>query len=233
MHCHPCTRHVIGDHRSFNGWQMVQSRARSESARQARRQFILVTADQLLRREGFDAFTMNKLASAADLAKGTLYLYFATREELVLALYTDLHDGWINQFLDAEKQMPVPNYSDLCARFYQSFAADPLLVDLAARATSGLEPHVPLAAWIAAKQAQTRSAKRLGGLFCHRFGCDPARALRLAWAFLAALSGAQQRAIDPGDDAEIPEILQKLAKTMSFKDVFLNMVLPLAPSLAE
>jgi AcrR family transcriptional regulator len=186
-----------------------------------------------LRRDGFDAFTMNKLALAADLAKGTLYLYFATREALVLALYTDLHDGWIDQFLDTEKQMPVPNYADLCARFYQSFAADPLLVDLAARATSGLEPHVPLAAWIAAKQAQMRSAKRLGGLFCHRFGCDPARAQRLAWAFLAALSGAQQRAFDLGDNTEIPETLQKLAKIMSFKDVFLNMVLPLAPSLSK
>ena len=212
---------------------MVQSRARSDNAKQARRQFILATADQLLRREGFDAFTMNKLAAAADLAKGTLYLYFVTREELVLALYTDLHDGWIDQFLAAEKRTPVPNYGDLCARFYQSFAADPLLVDLAARATSGLEPHVPLAAWIAAKQAQTRSAKRLGGLFCHRFGCDPAQAQRLAWAFLAALSGAQQRAIDPGDSTAIPETLQKLGGVMSFKDVFLNMVLPLAPSLSE
>ena len=96
---------------------MVQSRARSEGAKQARRQFILATADQLLRRKGFDAFTMNKLAAAADLAKGTLYLYFTTREELVLALYTDLHDGWIDQFLEAEKQMSVPNYGDLCTRF--------------------------------------------------------------------------------------------------------------------
>ena len=48
---------------------MVQSRARSEDAKQARRQFILATADQLLRREGFDAFTMNKLAAAADLGQ--------------------------------------------------------------------------------------------------------------------------------------------------------------------
>ena len=212
---------------------MVQSRARSNDAKQARRQFILATAVQLLRREGFDAFTMNKLAAAADLAKGTLYLYFATREELVLALYTDLHDGWIDQFLDAEKQMPVPNYGDLCAQFYQSFAADPLLVDLAARATSGLEPYVPLAAWIAAKQAQMRSAKRLGGLFCHRLGCDPAQAQRLAWAFLAALSGAQQRAVNPVDSTEIPASLQKLSKITSFEDLFLNMVLPLAPSLSR
>ena len=212
---------------------MGRTRARSDDAKRARRQFILSTADQLLRRDGFDAFTMNKLAAATDLAKGTLYLYFATREELVLALYTDLHEGWIHRFIAYEKQMVTPDYDALCVRFYQSFVADALLVDLAARVTSGLEPHVPLAAWVTAKQAQMRSAKRFGGIFCQIFGCDPAQAQRLAWAFLAALSGAQQRAINGSDGAAMPESLQKLAKTMSFKDVFLNMVLPLAPSLTE
>ena len=212
---------------------MGRTRARSDDAKRARRQSILSTADQLLRHEGFDAFTMNKLAAATDLAKGTLYLYFATREELVLALYTDLHVGWIHRFIAAEKQMVTPDYDALCVRFYQSFVADALLVDLAARVTSGLEPHVPLAAWVTAKEAQMRSAKRFGGMFCQIFGCDPAQAQRLAWAFLAALSGAQQRAIDPGDSTAIPETLQKLGRIMSFKDVFLNMVLPLAPSLSE
>ena len=212
---------------------MGRLRARSDDAKRARRQFILATADQLLRCDGFDAFTMNKLAVASGFAKGTLYLYFATREELVLALYTDLHDGWINRFIAAEKQIVMPDYDALCVRFYQSFVADALLFDLAARVTSGLEPHVPLAAWVTAKQAQMRSAKRFGGMFCQIFGCDPVQAQRLAGAFLAAVSGAQQRAIDLGDSTAIPETLQKLAKTMSFKDVFLNMVLPLAPSLSE
>ena len=212
---------------------MGRTRARSDDAKRARRQFILSSADQLLRHEGFDAFTMNKLAAATDLAKGTLYLYFVSREELVVALYTDLHDGWIHRFIAAEKQVVTPDYDAFCVRFYQSFVADALLVDLAARVTFGLEPHVPLVAWIAAKQAQMRSAKRLGGMFCQIFGCDPAQAQRLAWTFLAALSGAQQRAINGADGAAIPETLQKLAKTMSLKDVFLNMVLPLAPSLSE
>ena len=208
---------------------MGRSRARSDDAKRARRQFILATADQLLRLYGFDAFTMNKLADAADLAKGTLYLYFATREELVLALYTDLHDGWMNRFIEAEKQMDTPDYDALCARFYHSFVADALLVDLAARATFGLEPHVPLAAWVRAKQAQTRSAKRLGGLLCHIFGCDPAQAQRLAWAFLAGLSGAQQRAINVDGRADMPADLQKQRVVMTSREVFLNMVLPLAP----
>ena len=208
---------------------MGRSRARSDDAKRARRQFILVTADQLLRLYGFDAFTMNRLAAAADLAKGTLYLYFATREELVLGLYIDLHDGWMNRFIDAEKQVVTPDYEALCARFYHSFVADALLVDLAARVTFGLEPHVPLAAWITAKQAQTRSAKRLGGMLCHIFGCDPAQAQRLAWAFLAGLSGAQQRAIDLDGRSKMPANLQKMSVVVTSREVFLNMVLPLAP----
>ena len=208
---------------------MGQSWARSDDAKRARRRFIVTTADQLLRREGFDAFTMNKLAAAAGLAKGTLYLYFATREELVLALYTDLHNGWINRFLAAEKQMVTTDYAALCTRFYQSFVADALLIDLAARATSGLEPYVPLAAWVAAKQAQTRSAKRLGGMFCHRFEFGPEQAQRLAWAFLAGLSGAQQSAIDADGRADMPADLLKLSAVMTRREVFLNMVLPLAP----
>ena len=208
---------------------MGRSWARSDDAKRARRRFIVTTADQLLRREGFDAFTMNKLAAAADLAKGTLYLYFATREELVLALYTDLHDAWINRFIAAEKQVVTPDYAALCTRFYQSFVTDALLVDLAARSTSGLEPHVPLAAWVAAKQAQTRNAKRLGGMFCHRFEFGAAQAQRLAWAFLAGLSGAQQCAIDADGRFGMPDDLQKLSAVMTRREVFLNMVLPLAP----
>ena len=172
---------------------------------------------------------MNKLATKADLAKGTLYLYFATREELVLALYTDLHDSWIDRYITSEKHIVTPNYDDMCARFYQSFVADVLLVDLARRVTSGLEPHVPLTAWFSAKQAQMRCAKRLGGMFCHSFGCEPLQAQRLAWAFLAALSGAQQRGINLPDNAVIPESIHKLGTNLSPKNLFLNIVLPLAP----
>ncbi len=144
---------------------MGRLRARSDDAKRARRLFILATADKLLRREGFNAFTMNKLAVATDLAKGTLYLYFATREELVLALYTDLHDGWIHRLIAAEKQMATSDYDALCVRFYLSFVADALLVDLAARVTSGLEPHVPPAAWVAAKQRRRALQNVLAGCF--------------------------------------------------------------------
>ena len=212
---------------------MTGARARSPDAKRARRHFILTTAEQILRSDGFDAFTMNSLATTTELAKGTLYLYFSSREELVLALYIDLNDDWVDRFLLAEKAHLPPDYAALCARFYQSFAADALLVDLAGRAASGLEPYVATGAKVAAKRAYARAARRISGMFYQNFDCDPTQAQRLAWAFLAALSGAQQRAIEIQDNSVLPEDLQKLGQIMSCKDVFLNMVLPLAPGRRE
>ena len=114
---------------------MTGARARSLDAKRARRQSILTTAEQILRSDGFDAFTMNSLATTTGLAKGTLYLYFSSREELVLALYIHLNDDWVDRFLLAEKAHLPPDYAALCARFYQSFAADAIWLG------------VPLAAW--------------------------------------------------------------------------------------
>jgi AcrR family transcriptional regulator len=48
----------------------------------------------------FSAFTMAALAKQAGLAKGTLYLYFRTKEELFLALLENGFDAWFN-VLDA------------------------------------------------------------------------------------------------------------------------------------
>lgn len=209
--------------------KMPELRARSDRAKQRRRHEILSAAEQLLRADGFDALTMNRLAIECGLAKGTLYLYFATREELLLNLYTDLNTAWMDRFLALERTCGAADYHEVCSRFYQSFALDNLLVDLAARSATMLEPHVPQTAWIAAKQAQSKVARRLGGMFCQKFGCEPALAQRQAWAFLVALSGAQQRVIYADEAADIPEDLDKLRGVMSCREMFLNIVLPLAP----
>ena len=206
---------------------MTGVRARSPDAKRARHQSILTAAEQILRSDGFDAFTMNSLATTTGLAKGTLYLYFSSREELVLSLYIHLNDDWVDRFLLAEKANIPPDYVALCTRFYQSFAADVLLVDLASRAASGLEPYVATSTKVTAKRAYARAARRISGMFYQNFDCDPAQAQRLAWAFVAALSGAQQRAIEMQDNSVLPEDLQKLGQIMSCKEVFLNMVLPL------
>lgn len=76
-------------------------RARSDEDKQERRNAILSTAWRMYTREpSFGAFTMAALAKQAELAKGTLYLYFRTKEELFLALLESGFDAWFD-VLDA------------------------------------------------------------------------------------------------------------------------------------
>jgi AcrR family transcriptional regulator len=76
-------------------------RARSDEDKQERRIAILTTAWRMYTRApSFSAFTMQALAKQAGLAKGTLYLYFRTKEELFLALLENGFDAWFD-VLDA------------------------------------------------------------------------------------------------------------------------------------
>lgn len=47
---------------------------------------ILVTAEKLMKEKGIYALNMDELAKEANLAKGTLYIYFKSREEVIATL---------------------------------------------------------------------------------------------------------------------------------------------------
>jgi AcrR family transcriptional regulator len=51
---------------------------------------ILAAAKGLLAQEGIDALTMDEIAQAAGVAKGTLYLYFQSKDELIQALLSQV-----------------------------------------------------------------------------------------------------------------------------------------------
>ncbi|MGA9063147.1 MAG: helix-turn-helix domain-containing protein [Terracidiphilus sp.] len=51
---------------------------------------ILSTAIELFSRRGLDAVTIDEIAAAADVGKGTVYNYFTTKEDIVVAFMADL-----------------------------------------------------------------------------------------------------------------------------------------------
>lgn len=58
----------------------------------ARRASILEAARRVLIRRGFQDFVLDDLAREAGVAKGTLFLYFKTKDELISATFGDLID---------------------------------------------------------------------------------------------------------------------------------------------
>jgi AcrR family transcriptional regulator len=65
---------------------MPKARARQESQKLARRRDILAIAGDMIAGMPFQAIAMAEVAERAGLAKGTLYLYFPSKESLFLAL---------------------------------------------------------------------------------------------------------------------------------------------------
>lgn len=55
---------------------------RKERERQQRRQEIIEAAEEVFFSEGFEKSTMDEIAEQAELSKGTLYLYFKSKEDL-------------------------------------------------------------------------------------------------------------------------------------------------------
>lgn len=60
---------------------------RKSRERLERREFILDAATRVLTETGVDATTMDMIAREAELSKGTLYLYFKNKSELMLGIY--------------------------------------------------------------------------------------------------------------------------------------------------
>jgi AcrR family transcriptional regulator len=78
-------------------------RARSENKKAERRRVILDAALDLWIKSTYHAVGMSEVAEASGVAKGTLYLYFQTKEHLFLALLDEQFEAWfenVNSALD-------------------------------------------------------------------------------------------------------------------------------------
>ncbi|MEW6736055.1 MAG: TetR family transcriptional regulator [Acidobacteriota bacterium] len=75
---------------------MIKQRAHKHEDKQERRQTILDVALQLWEQTAYSQLTMAEIAERAGIAKGTIYLYFATKEHLFLALLERLLAEWFN-----------------------------------------------------------------------------------------------------------------------------------------
>ncbi|MGH2791390.1 MAG: TetR/AcrR family transcriptional regulator [Actinomycetota bacterium] len=64
-----------------------------------RRQEFLDAALELFLEKGFDETTVQNIATRAGVAIGTMYLYFPSKNDVILALHNDFHKGMEERFL--------------------------------------------------------------------------------------------------------------------------------------
>ena len=178
---------------------MVTKRARTDSAKVARRRDIIRGAAGCLGARGLNAVSMQDIATACILARLALYSYFATREEIILAVYrTLLNDGMAafnRSLLPAGHPLPRASFNSL---FVSSFAERPLLCHLTNHLTATVAPKLTAAT---AEHLRTETAEQLAGLrtlLLHYGYADAKTADDLARAYYTILTGAAQIAAMPG-----------------------------------
>ncbi len=66
---------------------MMSTKDRREREKEQRRQTIIDAARDVIRIDGFDGVSMDKVAEKAELSKGALYLYFKNKDELLTEIF--------------------------------------------------------------------------------------------------------------------------------------------------
>ena len=77
---------TIYDYRSLYIWSSMGIIERKEREKNQRRSDIIDAAEKLFFSEGLNNTTMDEIANEAEYSKGTLYLYFKSKEDLYLAI---------------------------------------------------------------------------------------------------------------------------------------------------
>ncbi|MGD1988643.1 MAG: TetR/AcrR family transcriptional regulator [Pseudomonadales bacterium] len=130
--------------------QPIHKRARTDDQKRWRRAEILRAAEQLFEEVGYEAFAMARLGKSAGVVKGTLYLYFKTREEVFLALYDQALTRW--SYALAENLGVGLDRSTYAKGFFEAATQEKSLIPLLGRLEKVIEHNVSIERLIDSKR---------------------------------------------------------------------------------
>ena len=135
---------------------MFKCRAMSPEQKLERRRAILDAALQLFQEMPFDAIGIGEVAKRAGVAKGTVYLYFRTKEALFLALQSEAFESWFDEMDARLKEMQAAQESCTVDRFVdlvgRSIQGRPAMIRLIAISHAVLERNIDFSAALGLKQ---------------------------------------------------------------------------------
>lgn len=117
-------------------------RAVKDADKAQKRQDLLVIAGRLFLEKDFAALAMDDVAAASKVAKGTLYLYFKTKEELALGVLAQDTSAWLDAVAAFLSQPGKISPQDYVAWFCQSLRDRPRYVKFIPISATILEKNI-------------------------------------------------------------------------------------------
>jgi AcrR family transcriptional regulator len=196
-------------------------RARTQDQKYFRRQQILEAAEQHFADVGYEAFSMVNLARLAGVVKGTLYLYFKTREEVLLTLYNQSLARWSHVFLDQlQSEMTDRDY---VATLYSTAMADRSFIPLLTRLEHVIEHNVSIERLVESKRYFIERIDCVAQATTAALGLNQSQSSELVKTMGVLLVGATRADQGPSLHGEdIPEDVQVLIDSFSSKQLFIK-----------
>lgn len=196
-------------------------RARTKAQKQLRRRVILDSANKHLGDVGYEAFSMAKLGKLAGVAKGTLYLYFETREDVLLALFCEKMAVWSGRFSemvrsDSSDEQFARNFNDV-------MHSDSGILPLLSRLDSVIEHNVSLEKVIQSKRLMARMMTEIAEVLAPRLRLsveqanDAVGSLTFLW-----LGTAQMGAGSKLDTSRLPDDVRQFAESFKSEQTFIT-----------
>ena len=197
----------------------LRARALAAGDKEERRDAILDAAEALLLDTPDRVPSMAEVAARAGLAKGTVYLYFASKEELLLSVHERRAEAFFQDLCTLLETAPRVAFADLFALTRRHLIEPPLFLPLAARCLGLMAHSVPPAMAAAFRQRTAARLARGGAAIERRFPAAAARpgcwvqtlrrgyALAVGlWEMSAAVAGGRPDAPPTGIEVP-PELL--------------------------
>ena len=164
---------------------------------------------------------MAQLAKKTGVAKGTLYLYFQTREELFLTLYEQSLIRWSQVFIDdLSDSMTSKAYSQ---KLFSTASADGTFLPLLIRLEHMIEHNVAIPRLISSKQVFINQVEVLAEVTSNSLRLSKAQAIEVVKTMGVLLIGATQGDQGPSlDHEELPEDVQNLIVSFSSEPLFVK-----------
>lgn len=184
---------------------VIRQRAIQAEDKQERHQAILDAAERLLIGDPDRVANVAEVADEAGLAKGTVYLYFPSKEELLLALHERNIEGFFNPLIERLESSDPLTIDDMFELTRDRIVAPPLFLPLASRCFGLMAQAIPEDAAAAFHQRMMARLVRAGaGLERHFPQLRPGDGLALLRHSYAMIIGLWQMYGAKGDAMHCP-----------------------------
>jgi AcrR family transcriptional regulator len=179
---------------------VIRQRAIQTGDKQERHEAILDAAERLLARSPDRVASVAEVADDEGLAKGIVYLYFPSKEELLLALHERNIDGFFQAVIAMAESDADVGVDEMLELTHHHMVRPALFLPLAARCFGQMAHGVPTGAALAFKQRMAERLQRAGaGIERHFPQLESGDGVALFRRSYALILGLWQMSASSGD----------------------------------